>query len=125
MSSVRDRESSPISQKTETDLFVSSMTSLTDEVAESFAIETAELIGSHHLAKTGTPARQWGTGRLNPATNEFTYTYATDREGVKQLKEKRDPEGVFQSPMGQQTHSKLLQRNANATWAGVGSGLSA
>jgi hypothetical protein len=91
------------------------MTPVTDDIAETFAIETAELIGTHHLAHTGVAARQWGTGRLNPATNEFTYTYATDREGVKRLKEKRDPGGVFQSPMGQQTHSKLMQRNAKAT----------
>jgi hypothetical protein len=88
------------------------MTPVTDDLSRTFAIETAELIGAHHLRHTGKPARQWGLGRLDPETQEFTYTYATDRERIKEIKERRDPKGVFQSPMGQQTHSTLMQTRA-------------
>lgn len=91
-------------------IFDSSMTPVTDELSQMFAIETAELIGAHHLTHTGKPARQWGLGRLDEETQEFTYTYATDRERIKEIKEHRDPNGVFQSPTGQQTHSTLLKK---------------
>lgn len=91
-------------------LVCSSMTPVTDDLAQTLAIETAELIGAHHLKHTGKPARQWGIGRLDEETNEFTYTYASDRELIKEIKERRDPHGGFQSPMGQQTHSKSLQK---------------
>jgi hypothetical protein len=87
------------------------MTPVTDDLSRTFAIETAELIGSHHLKHTGKPARQWGLGRLDAETQEFGYTYATDRERIKEIKERRDPKGVFQSPMGQQTHSTLMRKN--------------
>lgn len=87
------------------------MTSATDQYAKAFALETAELIASHHLAQTGKPARQWGIGRMNPDTQEFTYSYATNRDRLKRLKEEYDPLGVFQSPLGQQTHSTLLHKS--------------
>lgn len=86
------------------------MTPVTDNLSRAFAIETAELIGAHHLQHTGKPARQWGLGRLNEDTQEFTYAYATHRERIKEIKERRDPRGVFQSPMGQQTHSTLMRK---------------